>query len=121
MRCNDKDARRSSGEAKIKILHEMSEHPITAEICAKPKNRDKPGHVRHTLPRPDHREGLRGVPFQADQHPWQHGISKSTNGLPREYFPKDEPLGYVSEKRMSKQRMGSTEANMRLAAQKHCI
>lgn len=69
----------------------MSEHPITAEICAKPKNRDKPGHVRHTRPRPDHRGDLHGVPFQADQHPWQHGISKSTNGLPREYFPKGEP------------------------------
>ena len=38
--------------------------------------------------------------FAPPHHPWRRGSNENTNGLLREYFPKGESLGCVSEKRV---------------------
>ena len=55
--------------------------------------------------------------FKPTNIPGNTGLARAPTGFP-EITSRRVSL---SEKRMSKQRMGSTEANMRLAAQKHCI
>jgi IS30 family transposase len=38
--------------------------------------------------------------FARPYHSWERGLNENTNGLIRQYFPKKQPLGHVSQKKL---------------------
>ncbi len=91
----EKVTRKASTEVSDKMIAMLSKEPVQTITPDRGKEFSK---------HPIITKALGNVPFYfpAPHHPWERGTNENTNGLLREYFPKNTDLTHVSESTIQK-------------------